>query len=128
MSEGFKVTIFPRAIRSLKKSQITALEKTVEAVKSDLVNEQVLPFRKGHLQNDFTNIDISRSGEGIASITHSTPYARRLYYHPEYKFNKKENPNARGDWWEPWLTGRRKNFAYKAYAKFMKESSNGYIR
>ncbi|NUJ19284.1 minor capsid protein [Bacillus glycinifermentans] len=29
-----------------------------------------------------------------------TPYARRLYYNPQYKFSKDKNPNARGLWFE----------------------------
>lgn len=40
-----------------------------------------------------------------------TPYARRLYFHPEYNFQKVNNPNAQGLWAEPWLPGGdRENF------------------
>ena len=29
-----------------------------------------------------------------------TPYARRLFYNPQYNFSKDANPNARGLWAE----------------------------
>jgi hypothetical protein len=35
----------------------------------------------------------------------STPYARRLYFHPEYNFSTKENPHAKGMWMEDWIKG-----------------------
>lgn len=40
----------------------------------------------------------SKIGEGI--IIWQTPYARRLYYNPQYNFSKDKNPNAQGKWFE----------------------------
>lgn len=71
--------------------------------KGRLVKEKV--HGGGTLQNESTFVDMSNSTDGTVSIVSSTPYARRLYYHPEYKFDKGENPNARGMWYKDWLPG-----------------------
>lgn len=53
----------------------------------------------------------------------SAPYARRLYYHPEYDFQTEANPNAKGKWFEDWVTGRKKDFAGKIFAKLYKKEA-----
>lgn len=69
-------------------------------------------------------MDFSESSRGIVHISHSTPYARRLYFHPEYKFSHAENPDAGGKWWDEWLEGGAKSDnAEKAFAKFYKEET-----
>lgn len=106
---------FPK-IRQLTQAQITALEKTAEALHTEVVQSQVFPFQTGNLQNESTFVDNSNSKHGKATISSSTPYARRLYFHPEYKFHTDENPHARGEWYEDWLPGGKKSeFAIKAY-------------
>ena len=37
---------------------------------------------------------ISNTIIGNGEIRYRTPYARRLYYHPEYNFSTKKNPEA----------------------------------
>lgn len=37
---------------------------------------------------------------GSGEIKYRTPYARRLYYHPEYNFGTDKNPEAGGYWFE----------------------------
>ena len=37
---------------------------------------------------------ISNTIIGDGEIRYRTPYARRLYYHPEYNFSTKKNPEA----------------------------------
>ena len=59
----------------------------------------------GNLQNNSTFVDYTDVRSGRAVIVSSTPYARRLYFHPEYKFDKGENPHARGKWYTDWLPG-----------------------
>ena len=106
---------FPR-IRSLTQAQITALEQTAEALHTEAVQAQVFPRDTGNLQNESTFVDYSRSNEGKVTIVSSTPYARRLYFHPEYHFQTAENPNARGEWYEDWLPGGKKaDFCRKAF-------------
>ena len=108
-------------IRKLEAAQITALEQTAEFLHTEVVQAQVMPFDTGNLQNESTFVDDSKSKEGKVTIAHNTPYARRMYYHPEYHFQKRENPNARGKWYADWLTGgSREKDCQKAYAQFYK--------
>lgn len=92
-------------IRQLEDAQITALEQTAEALHTEVVQAQVFPRDTGNLQNESTFVDCSESGQGKVSIVSTTPYARRLYFHPEYHFHKDENPNAKGKWYDDWLPG-----------------------
>ena len=110
-------------ISQLTKASVTALEKTAEAVHTELVQSQTMPFGEGTLQNTQTFVDYSDSSKGKVSIVSSTPYARRLYYHPEYNFSKEENPNAGGKWAEPYMKGGKKqDFAQKAFKQFYRQS------
>lgn len=114
------VKIYKPKIQQISQSAITALEKTGEAVHTDLVNSGTMPRDTGNLQNQSTFVDYSQSNRGTVSIISSTPYARRLYYHPEYQFSQLENPNAGGKWYEPYIKGSKKNFAPNAFKHFMK--------
>lgn len=140
---------FPK-INQLTKAHITALEQTAEALHTEVVQAQVMPFDDpevienrvygkrgqfakngreykgkvvrevihggGNLQNESTFADFSDSNNGHVSIVSSTPYARRLYYHPEYNFDTGENPHAKGKWYEDWLKGgKHERFAINAY-------------
>ncbi len=109
------------AIRQLEAAQITALEQTAEYLHTEVVQAQVMPFDTGNLQNESTFVDDSKSKEGKVTIVHNTPYARRMYYHPEYHFQKHENPNAGGKWYDDWLPGgSREKDCQKAYAQLYK--------
>lgn len=112
---------FPR-IRQLTQAAVTALEMTAEALHTEVVQAQVFPFDTGNLQNESTFVDTSESAKGKVTLVSSTPYARRLYYHPEFHFQKEENPNARGEWYEDWLPGgSEENFAVDAFKRFYKK-------
>lgn len=111
-------------IQELTAASVRALEKTAEALHTEVVQSQVFPRDTGQLQNEATFVDYSESSQGKVTLVSATPYARRLYYHPEYHFRKDENPNARGEWYEDWLPGgSRADFASKAFKKFYKEES-----
>lgn len=110
-------------IRQLAQAAITALEQTGEALHTEVVQAQVMPFDTGHLQEDATFVDYSDSADGLVRIVSSTPYARRLYYHPEYNFQTDENPFAGGEWFEPWLPGGvNQDFAKDAFKRFYKKA------
>ena len=112
---------FPR-IRQLTQAAVTALEMTAEALHTEVVQAQVFPFDTGNLQNESTFVDTSESAKGKVTLVSSTPYARRLSYHPEFHFQKEENPNARGEWYEDWLPGgSEENFAVDAFKRFYKK-------
>lgn len=103
-------------IKQLTQAQVTALEQTAEALHTEVAQAQVFPRDTGNLQNESTFVDYSNSSKGKVSIVSSTPYARRLYFHPEYHFQKGENPNARGKWYADWIPGgSQADFAVKAF-------------
>ena len=103
-------------IRQLTDAQITAMEQTAEALHTEVVQAQVVPFDSGNLQNESMFVDYTNAKTGSVQLVHSTPYARRLYFHPEYHFQTKENPNAKGTWFEDWLPGgQEQEFCTKAF-------------
>ena len=103
-------------IHQLTQAAVTALEQTAEALHTEVVQAQVMPFETGCLQNENTFVDYSKSAQGQVALVSSTPYARRLYYHPEYHFQTDENP--------PWLPGGlNQNFAQRAFRRFYKRAS-----
>lgn len=111
-----KVELDFKAILELERAQIQALERTAESVHTEVEQAQVMPFDTGNLQNESTFVDYSKSGVGKVSIVTTTPYARRLYFYPEYKFQTHENPNAKGKWYEDWMPGgANQDFAINAF-------------
>lgn len=112
---------FPR-INQLTQAAVDALEMTAEALHTEVVQAQVMPFETGNLQNESTFVDYSDSEHGKVTLVSSTPYARRLYYHPEYNFQTDENPSAGGEWYGPWLPGGvSQDFARNAFKQFYKK-------
>ena len=116
-----KVTINTQKIKQLTKAQITALEQTAEALHTEVIQAQVIPRDTGNLQND-SFIYYSDSSKGKVSLISSTPYARRLYYHPEYNFQTMENPNAKAHWYDDWIDGGKMDFCKNAFKEFYKRA------
>lgn len=110
------------------------LEQTAEAVKTDVVMSKTVPYAEdseenfkrgvvpGELQGSIYT-DTSRSAQGEVAVVANTPYARRLYYHPEYNFYRGANTEAGGLWWRPYLPGGAKQqFAAEAFGKLLKRN------
>ena len=113
------------------------LVKTADAVKTDLVQSRTMPFgeskdwtdrngnkrtyRGGTLQNKSTYVDDDDVSKGFVSIVSDTPYARRLYFHPEYNFYRGENPFAGGKWFQPYIDGAKRDFIHNTFAKFLEK-------
>lgn len=79
-----------------------ALEKTAYFLQDEIREAQVIPRDTGNLQGESFHVEME---DDKAVLIHSTPYARRLYYHPEYNFSHEHNPNAKGKWFEDWEAG-----------------------
>lgn len=121
-------------IKQLDKAAVRSLEKTAEALRTEIVQAQVIPRMDGALQGEKFFVDTSRSASGHVALVHEGPYARRLYFHPEYNFHHEPweedglthegNPNAKGKWLEDWLSGGvNEDFAEGAFKKFYKKES-----
>ena len=100
----------------LDKAQFDALAMTADATLTELRDRKVMPFDTGNLQNDSTFIDDSEKDK--VSIVSATPYARRLYFHPEYNFKRGNNANAGGKWFDSFLND---DFIASAYAQLLKQ-------
>lgn len=115
-----KVKLNHKNISYIKKLANQALAETANALKSEVQQSKTMPFDRGQLQNRSTFVDDSKKNSGKVSIVSDTPYARRLYFRPEYNFKKDKNPNAGGEWFDPYINGNKKNFAQKTFAKLMR--------
>lgn len=130
-----KIKLNLPVLKQLDTAQQTALRNTTDALLRQIKNSQVMPFDTGNLQNESTFADYANLAEGETKIVSSTPYARRLYFHPEYKFHRAvwvdkdgkkhgANKNAGGKWLAPCLKGgTRQNFCQKAFARFYKQEA-----
>lgn len=110
-------------VNKITKAQIKAAEKTAGKMRSMIIQDQVIPFRSGDLQNIFTDVDMSSAKSGLVSIVHDGPYARRLYFNPQYNFNTTKNANARGEWWKEYLDGSKRDFARKTFKFYYKKEA-----
>lgn len=79
--------------------------KITNAVKKGqfALDNQVLKDSNFYIPKDTGMLEgsgISASDLGNGKVAWNTPYARKLYYNPQYNFSKDVNPNARGLWFE----------------------------
>lgn len=114
-------------INTLINARNKALEQTTEAILSDIKTSAVVPKDSGELERSGF-VDLSKLDDGIASIIFDTPYARRLYWHPEYNFRQDKNINAQGKWMQSYIDGDNKVFVTDTYFKFLKMFSKGLIK
>lgn len=124
MAVGVKIDLDHAAIDKLVKAVFPAAAKTIDALKTDVVAAQVMPFDTGDMQNDQTfTVGENDEDSVTVSLVTGSPQARRLYYHPEYHFQTANNPSAGGLWLEPWISGDRKDFLQDAFAENYKKES-----
>lgn len=112
-------------IKNIEKAVARNLAKTADALKTDLQQSETMPFKTGQLQNRSTFVDDKEAETGKVYVVSDTPYARRLYFHPEYNFSRAENREAGGAWFEPYISGRKKDYAKRVFARFMQRSCGG---
>lgn len=114
------------AIARLGESAQEAALATMEVVKSDLVSSQTVPYDNGTMQGSIETQDPWQAGDEFHTILSiggsDSPQARRLYFHPEYNFQRGHNPNAGAAWYTPYLAGGEKAaFIPETFAALMKE-------
>jgi len=127
-----RVTINRNRINQISQAAQAALEQTAEALHTEIVQAEVIPRMDGDLQGNKFYADYSKSAQGKVKLIHEGPYARRLYYHPEYNFHQSAwtdeqgkkhdgNPNAKGHWFEDWQKGGKyQNFVPNAFLTLLK--------
>lgn len=107
-------------LKKISEHEARALIKTADVVKGKLQESQTMPFETGALQNRSTFVDDSNVNQDTVKIVSDTPYARRLYFHPEYNFSKDGNPHAGGEWFEPYINGNKREDVIKTFERFAK--------
>lgn len=112
-------------IRYIEDSVSEALYEAGEAVRQDVQQSQTMPFDTGQLQNRSTFVDKSNMHRGTVSVVSDTPYARRLYFHPEYRFNREHNPSASAEWFKPYISGIKKDYAQRVFRQILKARTGG---
>lgn len=115
-----KITYNNKNINEILENARLALIDTAEAVKTDLIKSQTMPFDTGTMQNDSTFVDDKKIIKGVVNLVTDTPYARKMYFHPEYNFNKKQNPNAGGRWFDTYIDGNKKDLPIQYLKKMLK--------
>jgi len=114
-------------IAILEMAQKQALELTTEALLSDIITSAVVPKNTGELERSGFP-DLSQLSKLITSIIFDTPYARRMYWHPEYNFRHDKNMNAQGLWMQTYIDGVKRDFIKDTYMQFLKQLSKGLIK
>lgn len=96
--------------------------KALEAVRTDLISSSgTMPYDTGDMQNNQTFVESTETG---AVLVTGSPQARRLYYHPEYNFQRNKNKNAGAGWLEPYLTGDKKDFVKDKFIDILNKKLN----
>lgn len=127
MSVKVNIKLDQTKINFLQEASKKALEMTVEAVLGDIKTSAVVPKDTGELERSGF-VDTSQIENMVAAIIFDTPYARRLYWHPEYNFRTDKNINACGKWMQQYVDGDKKDFIKETYMKFLKLLSKGVIK
>ncbi len=122
-------------LKRLTAAAQVSLAQTAEAIHTNVVQSQVMPRDTGTLQNESTFVYTQDIANGKVELISSTPYVRRLYYHPEYNFHQSPwvddkgkrhegNANAKGRWLYDYLKdGKKRNFAPDTFAKLYKKNA-----
>lgn len=138
MQVSSRITINRQAIGQLNGLGKQALAMTAEAMHTKVVQTEVMPRDTGYLQNESTFVDTSLVNMGHVSLVSSTPYARRLYFHPEYNFHRGEwfdaygdrhggNIAAGGEWLRIFIDGDYKDYCPKTFAAIYRRLLRGGI-
>lgn len=115
-----KITYNTKNINMINGVARLALLDTAEAVKTDLIQSQTMPFDIGTMQNDNTYVDDKRIIKGIARLVTDTPYARKVYFDPDINIKQAKNPNAKQYWYEDYISGGKKNLPIKYYQQMVR--------
>lgn len=114
------------ACKRLAEAAQTALQKTGEALFTEVKNAQVMPYAQGDMQDHDTYVKNAYQEDGrlCVDIISDVVKARRLYYHPEYNFQTAKNPNAGGEWLAPWLPGGKEEaFSLETFREIFKKEA-----
>lgn len=115
-----KIRYNTRNINKINKNAILSLLDTAEAIKTDLIQSQTMPFASGNMQNDSTFVDDKRIIKGVVRLVTDTPYARKVYFDPEINIKQEKNSNAKQHWFDDYITGEKKNLPIQYFQQMLR--------
>ena len=115
-----KITWNTKNIDMINENARLALVDTAEAIKTDLIQSQTMPFDIGTMQNASTFVDDNKVIKGVAQIIVDTVYARKVYFDPGIHIRQGKNPNAKQYWFEDYITGSKKDLPIKYFKQILK--------
>lgn len=124
MKVNVSVKMDPVKLREIQEAIEPSIQQAVAAVKSDIVSGQVVPKETGELER---SVFMKKKSRSKYRIVFDTPYARRLYWHPEFDFRKDKNQNARGLWLQEYIDGGKKDLFKTAFKARLKANTRGLI-
>ena len=104
-------------LTQIDKDLLKALNKTAVDVLTNITMANVVPMDIGTLEKS-GDIEKATALGKSATIYWDTPYAAKLYLHPEYNFQNKR----KGKWADPWIYGSKTKFVKAAFVKNAKRS------
>jgi hypothetical protein len=136
---GIEIKLDMQAIKAIEDAAVKSAEVAMEQVRTDLVSSMTLPADTYVLQNGGQYVNDPKEYQGYkndksiieyrndkdihVALVNDVPQARRLYYHPEYHYQRGKNLNAGGAWLEPYITGSKKDLAKNEFvAEFKKRT------
>lgn len=121
IKSDIRVKVNQAVINKMLSAPGKSLAMTAMAVETDLINSNTLPMGDTEMLEQSTHIGMI--SEDHAYIATDTPYARRLYFHPEFNFRKDKHGSAGGRWFDPYISGSKRKFAESALVKFLRKNS-----
>lgn len=114
-----ELVIDETVLENVEIDAIDSLWLTAEALRTDIVQAQLMPRDSGHMQNKATRTQ--KTGKAEYRLLTDTPYAKWVYFNPENKqIHKEKNPNARDHWLEPYISGDKRNYINDTFVKITK--------
>lgn len=112
----------PGARQAFQAKVDAALTAAAEAVRDDLSASGTMPFAPDSYDNAGATqrslVVVPAKGGSPAQVATDIFMAKRMYYHPEWRWNRDTNPGAGAMWFEPYK-GEKREVAAKAFAKAM---------
>ena len=116
MSKTSGIVWDEKGLKQVDDAMAKALGMSGYVLQYEIREAQVIPRMDGTLSGEAFTVDTKTAKRGFIRFMFSTPYARRLYFHPEYHFHKSPwvdsrgrnhdgNPNAQGEWMRLWMKG-----------------------
>lgn len=115
-----KITFNTKNIDMINENARLALADTADAIKTDLIQSQTMPFDTGTMQNDSTFVDDKRIIKGVAKIVVDTVYSRKIYFDPEIHIKQGKNPNAKQYYFDDYISGNKKDLPIKYFKQMLK--------